>query len=308
MNIFYSDNNNNKNNLNNYQESIQRIVNQRNSLFKEIENKINKQYENGKNETIIKSIELIIQIEERIKKIKELNSLQSNLLEYISPSNPMVPTSPFSSPILNSGQISPIIAYSNLEIDQSPTKQPPKKQNLQTKSIPSNKDTPTENNIYEKDEKEEKEKEEKEKEKEEKEELIKPNKPKRGRPLKPKPEHCFRCGTRSCPYWRKNVIKGEVVDVCNACGLHLMKKEKKDLEEKRKNSIKNLLNNDESLTNYDDLRFRQQNNKDTNHRGTRKSNQPQKENNNKPRKIQQEPELTSHANHFTGSPPKYTKH
>ncbi|KAN0039638.1 hypothetical protein ACTA71_007439 [Dictyostelium dimigraforme] len=35
-----------------------------------------------------------------------------------------------------------------------------------------------------------------------------------------------------------------------------------------------------------------------------KSNQPQKENDSKPRKIQQELELTSHANYFTGSLPR----
>ncbi|KAN0032964.1 hypothetical protein ACTA71_011171 [Dictyostelium dimigraforme] len=48
----------------------------------------------------------------------------------------------------------------------------------------------------------------------------------------------------------------------------------------------------------------QTNKKVTNHKGTRKSNQPQKENNSKPRKVQQELEFTSHANHLTGSPPR----
>ncbi|KAN0012008.1 hypothetical protein ACTFIU_000227 [Dictyostelium citrinum] len=259
MNIFYFDNNNKKDN---YQESIQRIVDQRNNLFKEIENNINTQLGTGNNETIKKSIELIIQIEEKIKRIKELNSLQSNILEYINPTTSIVPTSPFSSPIIGScnlefvEQLQPL---SHPSIKQSSKNQTlyAKQQLLTTKKkLLSSSSFSFEKHNYQREEYEEKEKEKEENEQKEKDaEVIKSNKPKRGRPLKPKPEYCFRCGTRSCPYWRKNVIKGEVVDVCNACGLHLMKKEKKDLVEKQKNSILNLLNNDETLTNYDDPRF-----------------------------------------------------
>ncbi|KAN0031938.1 hypothetical protein ACTFIV_005808 [Dictyostelium citrinum] len=254
MNIFYFDNNNKKED---YQESIQRIVDQRNNLFKEIENNINTQLGTSNNETIKKSIELIIQIEEKIKRIKELNSLQSNILEYISPTTSIVPTSPFSSPIIGNcnlefvEQLQPLSHPSTKQSSKNHTIYA-KQQLLTTKKkLSSSSSISFEKHNNPREEYEEKEENE---QKEKDAQVIKLNKPKRGRPLKPKPEYCFRCGTRSCPYWRKNVIKGEMVDVCNACGLHLMKKEKKDLVEKQKNSIKNLLNNDETL-NYDDPRF-----------------------------------------------------
>ncbi|KAK5582695.1 hypothetical protein RB653_004280 [Dictyostelium firmibasis] len=245
INNYYNNiNSTNNKNFNNFNESIQGIVNQRNNLFKEIENIIKEQInEGGDNESLIRAFELIMSIEEKIKKIKNLNDLQCDISEYTNQTNTtnsimLMSTSPFSSPILGSIPLFNPSVYSNsIQSYQHPQTSKPKSTINNQSSL-------------------EKQKKQKKEEKEEIEELeeiddivdsLKPNKPKRGRPLKPKPEFCFRCGTRSCPYWRKSNIKGQLVDVCNACGLHIMKKEKKDLEEKEKNSIKNLLNYDENF-------------------------------------------------------------
>ncbi|KAN0025552.1 hypothetical protein ACTFIU_001829 [Dictyostelium citrinum] len=67
-------------------------------------------------------------------------------------------------------------------------------------------------------------------------------KKKRGRPTKVIPDNCYVCRRTKTPYWRKGTDNDVVVDLCNACGLHYMKKEKKDRLSKQKHSINNVLN------------------------------------------------------------------
>ncbi|KAM9993063.1 hypothetical protein ACTFIY_010524 [Dictyostelium cf. discoideum] len=61
---------------------------------------------------------------------------------------------------------------------------------------------------------------------------------KKGRPPLSKeiPENCYVCRVTETPYWRRGTDEGEIVDLCNACGLHYMKLEKKERLSKEKNS------------------------------------------------------------------------
>ncbi|KAN0030660.1 hypothetical protein ACTA71_009301 [Dictyostelium dimigraforme] len=69
-----------------------------------------------------------------------------------------------------------------------------------------------------------------------------PTKRKRGRPAKITPENCYVCRRTETPYWRKGRNGDLIVDLCNACGLHYMKKDKKEKLSKEKHSINNVLN------------------------------------------------------------------
>ncbi|KAM9998655.1 hypothetical protein ACTFIY_008314 [Dictyostelium cf. discoideum] len=64
----------------------------------------------------------------------------------------------------------------------------------------------------------------------------------KGRPPKVVPECCYVCRVTSSPYWRRGTDNDVVVDLCNACGLYYMKKEKKERLSRQKHSIKNVLN------------------------------------------------------------------
>ncbi|KAM9985223.1 hypothetical protein ACTFIZ_008754 [Dictyostelium cf. discoideum] len=66
---------------------------------------------------------------------------------------------------------------------------------------------------------------------------------KRGRPCKIVPDSgCFKCKTKSTPYWRKVNIENKLVDLCNACGLRHYKTEKTNQLSKKLNSIFNVIN------------------------------------------------------------------
>ncbi|KAK5582638.1 hypothetical protein RB653_004223 [Dictyostelium firmibasis] len=59
---------------------------------------------------------------------------------------------------------------------------------------------------------------------------------------KPKPNGCHICKTQETPYWRKGKDGDQTVYLCNACGLHDIKKKKKEKLSKEKHSINNVLN------------------------------------------------------------------
>ncbi|KAM9993046.1 hypothetical protein ACTFIY_010491 [Dictyostelium cf. discoideum] len=67
-------------------------------------------------------------------------------------------------------------------------------------------------------------------------------KKKRGRPAKTTPECCYVCRRTETPYWRRGRNGDLIVDLCNACGLHYMKKDKKEKLAREKQSINNVLN------------------------------------------------------------------
>ncbi|KAM9985264.1 hypothetical protein ACTFIZ_008791 [Dictyostelium cf. discoideum] len=69
-----------------------------------------------------------------------------------------------------------------------------------------------------------------------------PTKKKRGRPAKITPEFCYVCRRTETPYWRRGRNGDLIVDLCNACGLHYMKKDKKEKIAREKQSINNVLN------------------------------------------------------------------
>ncbi|GAM19596.1 hypothetical protein SAMD00019534_027710, partial [Acytostelium subglobosum LB1] len=62
---------------------------------------------------------------------------------------------------------------------------------------------------------------------------------KKGRPAGVKPEECQRCHKRYTPEWRK----GENgIDLCNACGLKYIKKNKQAMLAKERHSLRKILN------------------------------------------------------------------